>query len=384
MRVLSATFIVSLFVLTGCSRKPAAANDTSDRVTVAGNKVTLAPDSPRLARIQSAPVQECVVPQVELSLPGKVEANPTLVSHIALPVSGRIRRVLVDLGDTVRKGQPVLTVDSPDAATAMSTYRQAKSNIAVAKAQVAKADADLTREQDLEAHGAAAHKDVLAAVAVKVQADEALTQGQASLEEAAKRLSVLGIRPGSVIDQYVTVNSSVAGKVTEISAVGGEFRNDTNTPFITVSDLSTVWVAADLPEDQLTSVRQGDAVAITMGAYPGETFQGTIARIGDTEDPQTHTIKVRAFLQNQQGKFRPDMFATIRIRQGSLRLPVVPVVAVLQSEGRSSVFVERSRGDFEQVPVKTGWQDGDHVAITSGLQANDRVVISGGMLLRGY
>ena len=375
---------LSSLLATGCTKKPLPDSDANNKAVVTGNHIKLPPDSPQLTRIQAQSVQVQNVPQEELVLPAKIEADPTKVSHIALPVSGRIRQVLVALGDTVRQGQAVLTVDSPDAATAMSGYRQAQSNIAIAKALLAKADADLTREKDLLAHGAAAEKDVLAADAVKVQSQEAVVQAQASFEEAGKRLEVLGIKPGSVINQYVTVKSSVSGKVTEINAVGGELRNDTSNSFVTISDLSTVWVSADVPEDQLRYVHLGSPVEITINSYPGEVFQAKVMRIGDTEDPQTRTIKVRAFLPNPQGRFRPDMFASIRLKQGAVDLPVIPRGALLESEGKTTVFIERAKGDYEQVPVKIAWQGEDRVAIASGVQADDRVVVSGGMLLRGY
>ncbi|QEE27520.1 efflux RND transporter periplasmic adaptor subunit [Terriglobus albidus] len=379
--------LISLFALcllaSGCSKKQDPAN-AAEKAVVSGSHIKLPVDSPQLARIQTQAASVEQVPQQELVLPAKIEADPTKVSHIALPVSGRIRQVLVALGDNVRQGQPVLTVDSPDAATAMSAYRQAQSNIAVSKALLAKADADLTRAKDLFAHGAAAEKDVFAADAVRVQSEQALVQAEASFEEAGKRLSVLGIQPGSVINQYITIRSSVTGKVTEINAVGGELRNDTSTPFLTVADLSTVWVSADVPEDQVRFVRVGSPVSITINSFPGEVFAAKVMRIGDTEDPQTRTIKVRAFLPNPQGRFRPDMFASIRAQQGAVELPTIPRSAVLESEGRITVFVERAKGDYEQVPVQFGWQGQDRVAVVSGIHAGDRVVVSGGMLLRGY
>jgi cobalt-zinc-cadmium efflux system membrane fusion protein len=385
MKVLFISIWSIALLTSGCSRKTdSSANNPNARAIVSGSHVKLPTDSPQLSRIQTAAAVTEHVPQEELLLPAKIEADPTKVSHIALPVSGRIRQVFVSLGDNVRQGQVVLTVDSPDAATAMSTYRQAQSNIAISKALYAKADADLTREKDLQEHGAAAQKDVLAAEAVKIQAQEAITQANASFEEAAKRLEVLGIKPGSVINQYVTVHSSVSGKVTDINAVGGELRNDTSTSFLTVTDLSTVWVAADVPENQVRFVRLGSPVAITMNSYPGEVFTGKVMKIGDTEDPQTRTIKVRAFLPNPQGRFRPDMFASIRATQGSVDLPVIPRSALLESEGKTSVFIERAKGDYEQVQIKVGWQGQDRVSIASGVQAGDHVVVSGGMLLRGY
>ena len=384
MRIQVLFAILAITLLYGCSRHaPAEKAADSDAPVVSGTHIRLPENSPQLSRLQTIAAVAEHVPQVDLAFPGKVEADPRRVSHIALPVTGRIRQVLVNVGDSVRQGQPVLTVDSPDAATAMSTYRQAQANVALSKANLAKADADLTRTRDLESHGAAPQKDVLAADAVQVQSQAALTQAQASLDESLKRMEVFGIKPGNVIDQLITIHSTVTGKVIEIAAVGGEFRNDTSTPFLTIADLSVVWVSADAPEDRLRFVRIGSTVAVKLTAYPDETFTARVARIGDVVDPQTRTIKVRAELESTRA-ISSDMFAEIRLSQGSVELPVIPRAALLESQGKTSVFVERSRGDFEEVPVSVAWQGPDRLAISQGIHPGDRVVNGGGMLLRGY
>jgi cobalt-zinc-cadmium efflux system membrane fusion protein len=220
-----------------------------------------------LTRIQSAVVETARVPEVEIIAPGKIKANPTKVSKIVLPVTGRVGQVLVSLGDIVKQGQAVVTVDSPDGASAMSAYRQAEANVAQSKAGVAKADADLKRTRDLYANRAAAQKEVVAAETVLVQSQAALTQGQAAHDEALKRLEVLGLTKGGVINQLV-IRSSVSGKVIDITAVSGEYHTDTSTPILTVADLSTVWVAADVPQDQVRFAKVGNPVHITINAYP--------------------------------------------------------------------------------------------------------------------
>jgi len=353
-------------------------------VTAQDGHIRFPENSPQLAHIQSVVVETAKVPQVEIIAPGKIEANPTRVSKIVMPVTGRVGQVLVNLGDAVKQGQPVLTVDSPDGASAMSAYRQAEANVAQSKAGVAKADADLQRTRDLYANRAAAQKDVLAAETVLVQSNAALTQAQSSRDEALRRLEVLGLTKDSLISQQVTIRSSVSGKVIDISAVSGEYHTDTSTPVVTVADLSTVWVAADVPEDQVRFAKVGSPVQITMNAYPGETFDARVMRIGDVVDPQTRTVKVRAQLMNPSGRFRPEMFAQLREEQGTAELPVIPRTAMIENQGRTVVYIERSGGDFEEVPVQIAWQGADRIAIRSGVRAGDRVVVTGGMLLRGY
>jgi cobalt-zinc-cadmium efflux system membrane fusion protein len=386
MKVCFAVGLLFFSGLFGCSGARSGQTDAGNAVAVTAQSghIKFPENSPQLTRIQSVVVEVAKVPEVEIIAPGKIEANPTKVSKIVLPVTGRVGQVLVSLGDTVKQGQAVVTVDSPDGASAMSAYRQAEANVAQSKAGVAKADADLQRTRDLYANRAAAQKEVLAAETVLTQSQAALTQAQAAQEEALKRLEVLGFTTGSGINQLVTIRSSVSGKVIDITAVSGEYHTDMSTPVLTVADLSTVWVAADVPEDQVRFAKVGNPVHITINAYPGEVFEGRVMRIGDVVDPQTRTVKVRAQLANPNGRFRPEMFAQLREQQGSIELPVVPRTALIENQGKTVVYIERSRGDFEEVPVQVAWQGADRVAIRSGLRAGDHVVVAGGMLLRSY
>ena len=208
------------------------------------------------------------------------------------------------------------------------------------KSALGKAQADFERSSDLFAHNAAAKKDVLAAEAAVVQAKAALDQAQATREQTERRLTLLGLKPGE-FGQKITVAAPMSGKVLELLVAQGEYRNDTNAPLITIADLGSVWVASDVPETAIRFIRVGERVDITLAAFPGETFHGRVMRIADTVDPQTRTIKVRAEMENPQGRFRPEMFGSIRHTEGMRSMPVVPVAAIVQGEGHSSVFVEQ-------------------------------------------
>jgi cobalt-zinc-cadmium efflux system membrane fusion protein len=152
---------------------------------------------------------------------------------------------------------------------------------------------------------------------------------------------------------------------------------------MTIADLSTVWMSSDVPEPSIRFVRVGEEVEITLVAFPGEVLRGRVARIADTLDAQTRTLKVHVELPNPSGRFRPEMFGSIR-HAGSMRsLPVVPLAAIVQEYGRNIVFVELAPGRFERRQVTTGPRRGDVVAVLSGLQANERVVVDGAMLLKG-
>jgi cobalt-zinc-cadmium efflux system membrane fusion protein len=330
--------------------------------------------------VETVKMQQIPVDQVVS--PGKIEVNPNRVSKVVLPVTGRISNVLVRLGDEVAKGQALVTIDSPDADAAQSAYLQAQAAVTQARASAVKAQADLDRSSDLFAHDAVAKKDVLNAQNAMTQAKAAVEQALASQEQAARRLALLGIKPGQ-FGQVVVVPAPLSGKVLDISVAAGEYRNDTNAAIMTIADLSTVWVSSDVPESSIRLIEPGEHIDVTLTAYPGEVFGGRVTRIADTVDPTTRTVKVRAELDNSRGRFRPEMFGTIRHIEAVRTVPVLPVGAVLHAESRDLVFVEQAPGKFLPTEVAVGNRVGDVVPLLRGVKAGDRVVVDGTMLLRG-
>ena len=369
----------------GCDRRPQAAsvNSTAPAVPTDSGEIRLPPDSPQLKRLRVAEVRTEQVPLEEVVVPGKIEANPTRISRIALPVAGRVKQVMVTIGDAVSQGQPVIALDSPEIGAALSAYRQAQARVTQAKAVQVKAEADLNRIKDLFDNRAVAQKEVISAETTLAQAKSDVIQAEAALEETQKKLQIFGLQSGQAI-QDIKVRAPVSGKVLEIGVAAGEYRNDTSAPVMTIADLSTVFMSADVPEDRIRLIRAGEQVEINLSAYPGEIFRGQVKRISDTVDPQTRTIKVRAELQNPTGRLRPEMFGEIRHKQGLRDMPVVPAGAIVQGDQRNIVYRENSPGVFEPVEVTFGRRDDDRVPILSGIKPGDRIVIDGAMLLRNY
>lgn len=343
----------------------------------------IAADSPQLAQIRVEPVQMKMVPVDTVSSPGKVEANANRLAHVTLQLTGRVTAVYAKIGDFVRQGQPLLTVESADADSAVSTSLQAQASVTQSKSALAKAQLDLNRQKDLFDHGAVPEKEVLNGQAVVVQMQAGVEQAQAAAEQSRRRLQILGISPGS-FGQRVTVNAPISGKVLEMSVANGEFRNDLSVPLMTIADLSAVWVTSDVPETAIRLVKAGEPARIQLSAYPGETFLGRVTLIGDVVDPQTRTVKVRAELPNAGGRLKPEMFGNIQLAEHTELRPTVPAAAIVATDGKAIVWREKSRGVFERVTVTLGTQTGDRVAITSGLTAEDRVVVDGVMLLSAY
>lgn len=374
--------LLTLFaLLAACGKAPEAHVEKKPEAPAPkSGQVIIAPDSPQLAQIKTELVQSVQVPVDTVSAPGKVEANPNRTSHIALPLTGRVTSVIPKIGDYVQQGQPLLTIESSDADAAVSASQQAQSVVTQSKSALAKAQMDLDRQKDLFEHGAIPQKEVLNGLAIVNQAQASVEQSQAAFEQSKRRLQILGIAPGSY-GQRITVRAPIAGKVLEMSVVNGEFRNDLSAPVMTIADLSAVWITSDVPETSIRLVKPGEPVRIELAAYPGETFRGRVALIGDIVDPDSRTVKVRAEMPNPGARLKPDMFGNIQLSEQTELRPTVPAAAVISTEGRAYVWRETAKGTFEKVTVSTGIQVADRVAILSGLNAGDRVVIDGVMLL---
>ena len=365
-----------------CGRRAAAPAESPAPSSPAPGTVVLPAGSPMLQQIRREIVKMADLPTDEVIAPGKVEANPNRVSKVVLPVAGRVTTVLVKTGDAVKKDQPLLTIESPDADAAMSAYLSSQAGVTQARAALVKAQADFDRTSDLFEHNAVAKKEVINADSALAQATAALEQAQATREQFLRRLSVLGLRPGDV-QQQVVVRSPLAGKLLDLSVVAGEYRNDTSASVMTIADLGSVWVSSQVPESYIRFVQTGEHVEIMLVAYPGESFRGRVSRIADTVDPQTRTVKVQAEIDNRDGRLRPEMYGSIHHIESTAETPVVPIGAVIQSDNHSIVFVETAPGRFEQRDVTLGKRAGDVVRVVSGVKPGDLVATDGVMLLKG-
>ena len=378
-----AVLAASALALAACGSRAATRADTGAPPTAAPNIVALPVDSPMLAQIRRDSVKLVDLPTDELVAPGKIEANPNRVSKVVLPVTGRVASVFVKVGDAVRKDQPLLTIVSSDADSAMSADLSAQAGVTQAEAAVGKSQADFDRVSDLFEHNAIANKEVLNAGSALAQAKALLEQARAAREQAIRRLAVLGLQPGQ-FGQQVVVPSPLAGKVLELSIVPGEYRNDTNASVMTIADLSTVWVTSQVPESYIRFVQVGEEVEISLVAYPREVFTGRVSRIADVVDPQTRTVKVQAQMDNAGGRFRPEMYGTIHHIESIAKTPVLPAGAIVENtDGRRIVFVETAPGRFEPRQVSIGRRTADLVRIASGVAPGDTVVVDGAMLLKG-
>ena len=375
--------ILLLLLTVGCSSEavrsnavPAAAPEAND-----DSRIVLPPDSPKLQQIHLATVELREVLEEVVAAPGKVELNPNRVSRVLMPVAGRIRAVLVRLGDAVTEGQALISVESPDASAALAASSQAEAHLRQAASAQSKAEKDLARVKELYEFRAAALKDVTGAENDLVQAQAAAQSSRAEVDQARERLEVLGLKQGE--SREVVVRAPISGKVLELAVAPGEYRTDTAASLMTVADLSTVWITSSVPESSIRLIEVGEPVDVALAAYPNESFHGRVTRIADTVDAETRTVKVQAELANPGGRFRPEMFGSIRHSHGPRAVPVIPLGAVIQTGQGAVVYRESGKGVFEKTAVTVGNPRERYVPVLSGLRVGERVVAEGGVLLKG-
>jgi len=280
--VKSTTILLLALTLISCTKEKPVAAPVDPPIRVGANgEVTLHADSVKRTHLKIESVLLAEVPMHEVIAPGKIEANPNRVSRVVLPLAGRISSVLVKLGDQVQAGAALLALESPESDAAVSTNLQAQALIAQAKSTLLKAQSDLDRIKDLYAHNAIAKKEVVNAEAALAQAQSTVDQSAAAQKQALRRLEILGLTPTD-FGQKLIVRASISGKILDLNVAPGEFRNDLSTPLLTIADLSTVWVASDVPESDIRFIDPGESITIELTAYPGEVFRGRVTRIADT------------------------------------------------------------------------------------------------------
>ncbi len=326
---------------------------------------------------------------------GSVQANASRLAKIRALARGRIDSVYVRLGDRVREGQRLLTYDNVELGDWIGEYLSALAELQKAAAEAEVSQRALERARNLVELGAIAqaefqrrdaeHKNALATVesrkALAARIEEKLhrfgmTDAEIEKLDPAKGLEYHRERSHSAL------TAPFAGVITKFNAAPGETIG-TDDEVMTVADLSTVWVQADVYEKDIHSVRQGQQAEVMVASYPDAVFTGRITYVSDVLDPNTRTAKVRIEVPNPRGLLKLEMFATVRIPTAASRAGVVvPAEAVQNVDGRAVAFVPAGGGGFEKRVLTLGERVGDWVEVAAGLEAGERVVTEGSFLLK--
>ena len=364
----SCALALACSALAGCAKPTAAATPPAQSMHLDDGSIAVDRMSPLLQRLQIAAVQEQEI-ATQTQAPGSIEAMPEKLVKITPPLAGRITRLQRSLGDSVKAGDPLFTLDSAELSAAYADDSKARSALLQARQE-------LERQKTLFEAEIAARKEYEAAQAAY---DQAGSDARASADKLAQYgADARGTRRAR--RDYV-LRSPIAGTVIAMEGAQGGYWNDINAPVMTVADLSTVWLSANVAERDLAQVAVGQAASISVDAWPGKAFEGKVAYVGAVLDPETRTVKVRVAIDNRAGAFKPGMFAHAGFAGASRRALLVPAAAVLQSGPSTRVMVERSPLVFTPRTVEVGASHDGQVEIVSGLKAGERIVVKEGVLL---
>ena len=371
-RPLAPIAVAAGLVLAGCSAK------TDDKSATGA-------DTARLVTLTAAQRQHVRLYTVAPSsyhrtveTTGVVDYDNDHATSVLAPFSGPVARMLAQPGQTVREGDALATVVSPDFAVAVSTYRKA-----IVTADNARKLADI--DKDLAQHNGVSQREARQAEtdAASAEADrEAALQMLVSLKVDPQTIkAVQQGRPTAAVEGVI--RSPVSGTVVEKLITPGELLQAGTTPSFTVANLSRMWVMAQLSESDLASVSLGDSAQVETGAATAP-LAGTVANIPALVNPDTRAVVARVVVDNPNGVLKKQMYVRVRIqaRQAVTGL-LIPASAILRDdENLPFVYVADPSGGFARRHLTLGDRAGDQFAITSGLQTGDRVVVDGGVFVQ--
>lgn len=345
---------------------PTSANsgslDTSPEASqeAGGTGPVLSPVQLTPERMQSIGVQIGTVEYKQVSndirATGNVDVDERSISYVQVRFPGYIRKVFVNATyQYVRAGEPLFTVYSPDLVATQQEFLLARRNFQTLGASTV--------------DGVASGAEALAAAA-----EQRLEQWQVPPSE----LNKLKLTGKPITD--LMIDSPVSGYVTERSALPNMYVEPSTRPY-TIADLSRIWVYAQVFQDEVGRLKPGDAVQITVDAYPGRLFSGRIQQILPQVDPATRTVRVRIALANPGLKLKPGMFVNVGLKTAMGQALVIPASAVLQSGTRQLVFLDQGGGNLRPQEVTLGQRVGNDYVIFAGLKEHQRVVTSANFLI---
>ena len=315
---------------------------------------------------------------IEKSAVGSIDFNEELLTQVFTPYQGRIVELFAKIGDEVKKGQPLFTIDSPDLVQASSTLISSAAVLELTTHNV-------ERMRMLYTARAAAQKDFEQATSDNRTAEGAYRAARDAVRLFGKSDAEMDrIVEKRQVDPILVVPSPIFGRITARNASPGLLVQPGNAPApFAVADVSTMWMLANVAESDSPSFQVEQDVRVSVMAYPGRVFEGRISTIGSTVDPITHRVLVRSELDDPKHELRSGMFANFVIRTGDpMRSVAVPVDGVVrEGDGTMTVWVTADRRRFTMRPVKVGLLRDGYYQILDGLRSGELVATEGALFL---
>jgi membrane fusion protein, heavy metal efflux system len=370
-----ATALAFALALAGCNssnrERESQMTSYSANASASAKLFTLSQD--QMSHVQVVTVQPTKLTRT-LRLTGAVAYNAFKTTPVITQVGGPVSRILVVPGQHVAAAQAMLEVSSPDYSQLLDSYLKAADSFRLANKNYARA-------QDLYQHQAIAERDL-------AQAESDRNQAQADLNAAEQGMKILGIKnPGDLAktpsSAQIQVLAPIGGEVVERLVSPGQVVQAGQTQAFTISDLSTVWVLANIYQADLAFVRDGEDVSVQTDAYPG-SFHGRISYVSPALDPNTRTLQARIVVDNPGEKLKKDMYCTVTVTAGSIADAIaVPDSSVLRDDNNEPfVYVATGANQFGRRDVETGQSQNGRTQILKGISVGEKVVGDGSLFLQ--
>lgn len=410
-------------VLSGCQKGDAvvqrgAAATALSRAAFNPSLIQLPSDAPSRDQIRYAVAQPELLAKV-VTATGQLQPDASQVARISVPMRGKAVQVNAVVGDRVARGQTLLTLSSTDLTSLETQYFEEEADVDANLARdLVDIDCDLKQTEAqiklLEKQHDRAQLlfqekigslSALEQITTELQKQEltkqALQDKRARLQKAAQQKKALARRsveqqlqllgmPPHIVQHALTCRSSEctipietpqSGMILERSVNPGEL-NDVGKAVFLVDDLDSLWLVADIFEQDLDKVRVGQPIEFTVDSRPNKVYKGTINFVSGAIDPETRTLAVRATVPNPGLDLKPKMFARLKIDTGKVNALAIPKDCIQEVGSRKVVYVPVGEDQFEERTVEVGEQSGKKVEVLSGLKSGEKIVSNGSFMLR--
>lgn len=356
--------LLTATLIAGCNK-----DDKKSVTATPADPAIVAPAPELLAQIKLAAVSTQPVAET-LRVAGRIDFDEQRLARIGATITGRVTDIDAMLGQEVKKGEVLARLNSSDLSTQQLAYLRARSELELNRRNAERAkllyDADVISVAELQRRQSEFQISV------------------AETRAASDQLQLLGVTPASIdrlgkqgaVNSLTPVVSTLNGHVVERKLAQGQVVQPADALFV-VADLTRLWAVAQVPEQQVSQVKVGQAVSIEVPALGNEKLVGKLIYVGQTINPETRTVLVRTELDNRDGRLKPAMLASMLIEARAVERQVVPASAVVRENDEDHVFVALGDGTFRLTKVKLGPEQSGQRVVLSGLKGDENIVMNG-------
>ena len=345
----------------------------------------------QMHQLRLVPAELCEF-QMKKTAIGQIAFNEDASTVVLTPFSGRVTRLIAKIGDEVKVGDPLFEVDSPEVVQAQTDLIAAVQSLDKAKSQFNLAKRVLDRQTSLLNDRATSQREVDQARTDFTVAENDLGTAEGALKAARNKLRVIvgrgeaevaRVEKERIINPLITINAPIAGTIVSRRVGPGQYvRSDSAETLFSISDMSTMWLKAYVPESDIALIKVGQELEVKVVALPNRVFRAKVIAIGSYSEAQTRRIMIRSEIPNPDRSLKAEMFVSYRISVGNEgEAPAVPVEAVIREGDAATVWVQSEPQTFERRRVTLGLEQDGRVQIRTGLKAGEVVVARGAIFV---